>query len=114
MSRKTMCLLQMIGLTMVLAAPAAWAQEPPPVRIRGTIEHIDGSTYAVKNRDSAELKVTLPENPQIAGIAKASLSDIKQGSFVGITGMPQPDGANARSKCTYFLSQCEGRAKDIT
>jgi hypothetical protein len=79
MSRKRMCLLQMIGLTMILAVPSAWAQEPPPVRIRGTIERIDGSTYMVKNRDGVELKVTLAEKPQIAGIVKASLSDIKQG-----------------------------------
>jgi len=108
MSRKIMCLLQMIGLTMVLAAPAAWAQEPPPVRIRGTIEHIDGSTYVVKNRDNAELKVTLPENPQIAGIVKASLSDIKQGSFVGITGMPQPDGSQRALEVHIFLESMRG------
>ena len=108
MSRKIMCLLQMIGLTMVLAAPAAWAQEPPPVRICGTIEHIDGSTYVVKNRDGAELKVTLPENPQIAGIAKASLSDIKQGSFVGITGMPQPDGSQRALEVHIFPESMRG------
>ena len=32
------------------------------------------------------------DNPQIAGVIKASLSDIKQNSFVGVTAMPQPDG----------------------
>ena len=108
MSRKVTCLLQMIGLTMVLAVPAAWAQEPPPVRIRGTIEHIDGSTYAIKNRDGAELKVTLAEKPQIAGIAKASLSDIKQGSFVGITGMPQPDGSQRALEVHIFPESMRG------
>jgi hypothetical protein len=51
MPRNVICLLQLIGLTIVLAAPAAWAQEPPPVRIRGTIERVDGSTYLVNNRD---------------------------------------------------------------
>src|SRR5215470_12076721 len=34
------------------------------VRVRGTIDHIDGSTYAVKARDGAELKVALADNPQ--------------------------------------------------
>jgi len=33
------------------------------------------------------------DNAQIAGIIKASLSDIKQNSFVGVTAMPQPDGS---------------------
>ena len=48
------------------------------VRARGTIERLDGSTYVVKARDGAELKVALADNPQIAGVVKASLSDIKQ------------------------------------
>jgi hypothetical protein len=63
------------------------------VRIRGTIERVDGATSVVKARDGAELKVTVADNAQIAGIIKASLSDIKQNSFVGVTAMPQPDGS---------------------
>src|SRR5262249_28748678 len=63
------------------------------VRVRGTIERIDGSTYVVKARDGAELRVTLAPNSQIAGVVKASLSDIKQGSFVGVTAMPRADGS---------------------
>ncbi len=77
---------------MLIAAPASWAQEAPSVRIRGTIERVEDSTYAIKARDGAELKLTLSEKPQIAGVVKASLSDIKQGSFVGVTAMPQADG----------------------
>jgi hypothetical protein len=87
-----------IGLAALLAAPLvcaeiAWAQDPPPVRIRGTIERVDGATSVVKARDGAELKVTVADNAQIAGIIKSSLSDIKQNSFVGVTAMPQPDGS---------------------
>ena len=62
----------------------------------------------VKNRDGAELKVTLAEKPQIAGIAKASLSDIKQGSFVGITGMPQPDGSQRALEVHIFPESMRG------
>jgi Domain of unknown function (DUF5666) len=87
-----------IGLAAILAAPLvcaqiAWAQDPPPVRIRGTIERVDGTTCVVKARDGAALKVMVTDNAQIAGIIKASLSDIKQNSFVGVTAMPQPDGS---------------------
>jgi hypothetical protein len=85
MSRRMQSWAQMIGFAVVLAVPAAWAQEAPPMRIRGTIERVDGSIYMVKARDGAELKVTLADKPQIAGITKASLSDIKQNSFVGVT-----------------------------
>jgi hypothetical protein len=94
------CSLRMIGFAAILAAPMAWAQEAPPVRLRGTIERIDGAVYVVKARDGNELKVTLPEKPQIAGIVKASLSDIKQGSFVGVTAMPKADGSLS-ALCDY-------------
>jgi hypothetical protein len=87
-----------VGLAAILAASlifaqAALAQDSPPVRIRGTIERVDGATYVVKARDGAELKLTAADNAQIAGIIKASLADIKQNSFVGVTAMPQPDGS---------------------
>jgi hypothetical protein len=108
MPRNVICLLQLIGLTIVLAAPAAWAQEPPPVRIRGTIERVDGSTYLVNNRDGTELKVTLPEKPQIAGVTKASLSDIKQGSFVGVTAVPQADGTQRALEVHIFPDSMRG------
>jgi hypothetical protein len=85
-------------LLAILAAPLicaqfASAQDAPPVRVRGTIERIDGAIYFVKARDGAELKLTLADNPQIAGVIKASLADVKQNSFVGVTAMPQPDGS---------------------
>jgi Domain of unknown function (DUF5666) len=108
MPRNVICLLQLIGLTIVLAAPAAWAQEPPPVRIRGTIERVDGSTYLVNNRDGTKLKVTLPEKPQIAGVTKASLSDIKQGSFVGVTAVPQADGTQRALEVHIFRDSMRG------
>ena len=100
--------LGMIGLTAILIVPVAWAQDAPPVRVRGTIERIDGSIYVVKARDGAELKVTLADNPQIAGIVKASLSDIKQGSFVGVTAMPQADGSLSALEVHIFTEAMRG------
>jgi hypothetical protein len=45
---------------MLSGIATALAQDT--VRVRGTIERIDGSTYVVKARDGAELKVTLADN----------------------------------------------------
>ena len=86
------------GIAALLAAPlicaqTTRAQDAPPVPIRGTIERVDGTICVVKARDGTELKLTVADNPQIAGIIKASLADIKQNSFVGVTAMPQPDGS---------------------
>jgi hypothetical protein len=103
-------LLAMIGLAGALAAPLtlASAQDSPPVRIRGTIERIDGPIYVVKARDGTELKLTLADNASIAGIIKASLSDIKQNSFVGVTAMPQPDGSLSAVEVHIFPESMRG------
>jgi hypothetical protein len=95
------------GLAMMLPGIApALAQDT--VRVRGTIERIDGSTYVVKTRDGAELKVAVADNPQIAGVVKASLSDIKQGSFVGITAMPRADGSQSALEVHIFPEVMRG------
>ena len=38
------------------------------------------------------MTVKLAEPPRIAAMVKASLADIKEGSFIGVSAMPQPDG----------------------
>src|SRR3954470_17086525 len=91
---------------MVSSIATAWAQDA--VRIRGTIERLDGSTYVIKARDGAELKVALADNAQIAGVVKASLSDIKQGSFVGVTAMPKADGSQSALEVHIFPEAMRG------
>jgi hypothetical protein len=90
----------------VLAASTAWAQDS--VRVRGTIERVEGQTLVVKSRDGAELKVALADNAVIVALAKASLSDIKPGSFVGVTGMPQADGSQKALEVHIFPEAMRG------
>jgi hypothetical protein len=94
-----------VAMTAVLAGPAA-AQDT--VRLRGTIERVDGSTLVVKSREGAEVKVTLPDNAMVVGITKASLADVKQGSFVGVTGMPQADGSQKALEVHIFPEAMRG------
>ena len=91
-----------LGALAMMLSVIATALAQDTVRVRGTIERIDGSTYMVKARDGAELKVALADNPQIAGVIKASLSDIKQGSFVGVTAMPRADGSQSALEVHIF------------
>jgi hypothetical protein len=83
--------LALSTLAIIVSDHAALAQDT--VRVRGTIESIDGATYLIKARDGAELKVALADKAQIAAVVTASLTDIKQGLFVGVTAMPQADGS---------------------
>jgi Domain of unknown function (DUF5666) len=97
-----------LGAVAMMAAGIAIASAQDTVRLRGTIERVDGSTYAIKARNGAELKVTTADNPQIAGVAKASLADVKQGSFVGVTAMPQPDGSQRALEVHIFPEAMRG------
>ena len=65
------------------ALRASWSQDAPPVRVRGTIERIESPVFLVKSRDGAELKIVLADNAVAVGVVKATLADIKPGSFVG-------------------------------
>ena len=100
--------LGMIGLATILAAPLAWAQESPPIRVRGTIERVEGPIYVIKARDGAEPKLTVADKPSIATLVKASLADIKQNSFVGVTSMPQPDGSQRALEVHIFPEAMRG------
>src|SRR6266480_3254498 len=100
--------LGIIGLAVIMVAPPAWAQDAALVRVRGTIERVDRPIYVVKARDGTELKLTLADKPSIAALVKASLSDIKQGSFVGVTSMPQADGSVSALEVHIFPEAMRG------
>ena len=97
-----------LGALVMMVSGIATTVAQDTVRVRGTIERLDGSTYVVKARDGAELKVALADNPQIAGVVTASLSDIKQGSFVGVTAMPRADGSQSALEVHIFPEAMRG------
>jgi hypothetical protein len=101
-------LLATVGFAIALGAATAWAQNPPTVRVRGTIEKVDGDTLIVRSREGAELKVVPAPDARIVAIVKATTADIKQGSFVGVTGMPQPDGSQRAIEVHIFPEAMRG------
>ena len=92
----------------MLAALGSTANAQDTVRVRGTIERLDGPVYVVKARDGTELKITLMDNGIVVAIVKASLADIKPGLFVGSTGMPQPDGSQKAIEVHIFPEAMRG------
>jgi hypothetical protein len=92
---------------LLAAAPMAIAQEQA-VRVRGTIERVEGDTYIVKARSGGEVKVKLPDNVMVVALTKASLGDIKQGSYVGVAGMPQADGSQKALEVHIFPEPMRG------
>jgi hypothetical protein len=79
----------------VLFALPALAQNPPaapPVRVRGTIEKVDGANLTVKARDGMDVKVAVTDATRIQSLVKKSLADIKAGDFLASTSVKGTDG----------------------
>jgi hypothetical protein len=106
MSRTIQRTLVAASLALICAAFSASAQET--VRIRGAIERIEGPVYVVKNRDGAELKLTVTENPLFVAISPSTIADIKQGMFVGSAGTMQPDGIQKAIEVHIFPESMRG------
>jgi len=101
----------LLALLAVVSVSTAWAQQPPTVRIRGTIEAVDGPTLSIKSRDGTDLKVHVTDNIAVVGIAKASLADVKEGSYIGVSAMPEPDGTQKALAVHIFPEAQRGAAE---
>jgi multidrug efflux pump subunit AcrA (membrane-fusion protein) len=55
--RKIIYVLGAAGFVLVAVTAASFAQQPQTVRVRGTVEAVDGQMLSVKARDGAMLKV---------------------------------------------------------
>jgi hypothetical protein len=104
--------LLVASLTVIsMLGSAAWAQQPPTVRIRGTIESVDGPMLMIKSREGADMKVRVTDNVVVVGIAKSALSEIKPGSYIGVSAMPEPDGTQKALAVHIFPEAQRGAAE---
>jgi hypothetical protein len=100
------------SLTVIsVLGSVTWAQQPPPVRIRGTIESVDGSVIMIKSREGDSMKVRMTDNVAVFGVAKTELSEIKAGSYIGVSAMPEPDGTQKALAVHIFPESQRGAAE---
>jgi hypothetical protein len=105
------------ALSSLAWSPVASAQQAPhadagaPVvkpRVRGTIVQVDGNALTVKAANGALLNVHLNNNAKIVAIVGASLTDIKPGSFIGTTAVPQSGGGLRAVEVHIFPESMRG------
>ena len=93
---------------LLMSSIAIAQQQSNAVRVRGTIESKDHQTLNVKARGGETLKVKLADNAPVRAVVKAPLSDVRTGSFVGVTAMPQPDGTQKALEVHIFPEAMRG------
>jgi hypothetical protein len=103
----------------IFALSVAALAASPPMNVRGTIAQVDGNTIDIKERDGGVAKIHLADNAKIVSVAKASLSDIKPGSFIGTAATPRTDGKLQAIEVHIFPESMRGtgegnRAWDLT
>jgi len=103
----------------VFALSVAALAASPPMNVRGTIAQVDGNTIDIKESDGGVAKIHLADNAKIVSVAKASLSDIKPGSFIGTAATPGTDGKLQAIEIHIFPESMRGtgegnRAWDLT
>src|SRR6266705_1308546 len=98
------------ALLVATLAAAAIAQAPanPPVRIRGTVEKIDGTNLTIKANNGQSMNVKLADNYVVGGIAKASLADIAGGKVSGTTTVGERNGALVALEVHIFPENMRG------
>lgn len=99
-----------LAVVMVAATSAfALAQKAPvPTRVRGAIESVEGEMITVKSRSGEDYKLHMAADLRVVDIVKASLSDVKVGSFIGATTVPGPDGAPKAVEVHIFPEAMRG------
>ena len=111
MPRALAAALTLSVLASSVLASAAWAQQPPPVRIRGTIESVDGAMLTIKSREGTDMKVRVTDNVAVFGVARTEMSEIKPGSYIGVSAMPEPDGTQKALAVHIFPETQRGAAE---
>src|SRR5215469_150013 len=94
-----------------ILASTASAQQAPPVRIRGAIEAVDGNVLAIKTREGTDVKVKMTDNVAVFAVVKTELSQIKEGSYIGVSAMPEPDGTQKAFAVHIFPENQRGAAE---
>lgn len=92
---------------LVLSTPALAQAAAPAQHLRGTIASLDASTLTIKPADGASVVVHLAPDAKIIATKKASLADIKPGSYVGIANVGE-DGKQDALEVHIFPEAMRG------
>jgi hypothetical protein len=98
------------GLLIAAVSAVAVAQAPasPPVRIRGTVEKLDGQMLTIKANNGQSMTVKMADNFVVMGIAKASVADVGSGKFIGTTTVGERNGGLVALEIHIFPENMRG------
>ena len=79
-----------------------------PLRIRATIEKVNGSNITVKEKNGEVFSISTSEITNISECLPITIEEIKAGSFIGSGAMPQIDGTLKAVEVLVFPESMRG------
>ena len=102
--------LVIAGAALALGAPPPSGADEQPYRVRGTLESVEGNELAVDTREGKALDLTLKDDTRVMVVRPASLDDIKQGDYVGLTSVDS-GGKRVAISVHIFAEDLRGTAE---
>jgi hypothetical protein len=97
------------GVLFVAFSAVTLAQTPPPpARVRGTVEKLDGLVMTVKAGDGKMVNVKLADNYTVVGVSRAKIADIGAGKFIGTTTLGERNGSLVALEVHIFPEAMRG------
>ncbi|WP_370677750.1 hypothetical protein [Pleomorphomonas sp. PLEO] len=98
-----------LPIAVGLGSPAfAEGGKTDPVRIRGDIVSFNDPALTVKTREGETVDIALAPKWQLSSVARAAVTDIKPGDFVGIASAPAKDGGDDALEVVIFPPAMKG------
>jgi hypothetical protein len=88
----------------------AGADEAAPYRVRGTLESVASDKLTLDTREGEALDLTLQDDTRVMVVRPASLDDIKQGDYVGLTSVDSA-GKRVAISVHIFADDLRGTAE---
>jgi hypothetical protein len=82
-----------------------------PARVRGTVASLEGTKLIVHAKDGKDVTITLADKFGAIAVVKASMADIKQGTFIGTATATQPDSTLRSVEVVVFPDNMRGTAE---
>ena len=92
-----------------LASATTTGSAGPSIRLRGTLQSVNGNSVTMKTRDGEVVELALPGNLAVNEVYGMQLADVKPGSFIGVGAIPEADGSQRAIAVTVFPEAVRGR-----
>jgi hypothetical protein len=93
---------------LVMSGVGTAVAQNTPTRLRGIITAIDDKSVTVATREGTAAQVKLADNWSVILVVPIAITEIKQGSFVGIASMKGADGTMNALEVLVFPESARG------